>query len=1054
MGIKYKEYTVRDGDTLSIIVDDFKKNRLFSGEDLDVASDLTWLDVWKDEKNKENGFIHGPDVMDKKNKNDQEAWVYPGEKVYLPYQEEEEEKEEVDEGDQSSQTKASSQNKKSDSSSNSTSQKKENNKKQSGSAASSNSSSTTSQKKTAKADVTKVKSDNVITYVSFKEYKYIQSIEKIKIKEKRGGFSGYNKLGEEILEKKPDGKKILGTKVDELLIKEEVVKRETSTKRRVTLTEETVEKEVLRIDGYIKNKNNLNEIKKKYIYIFWINDANEIKYDAIYVDSSGEYSMMQDNDGISYKLEKNNTLALVAKKNKREIKYYFGISQIKLTEDRIKLIKHDLEKSLNTLNDNVDKKSEGISLRVKYIPIIAEKSTKNTDNKFRKGDDNNYCTILLDDYMDLALDICEEWRDKYAERFNSFFKENYQLLQYNDLLYNIVKSDSRYSFHLSREQSFYAERKKLVDQYTELNNNKEILANYVLELMQKPEAGEMLTDCIYLNLIEEKDKSKFFDLIAILTAPLVETDNGNNYLKDLFLTAEKIQSEREIKNAEDLYDIYNQFAYKNWFMAVFFDPGHGGHIDPSCDLMTKPIVARLAALTALIKDTNHTKKVEDIIYKLFKLKTSLNDLKNCDLKSSKIPSGIKSFYAVFNFISSVDGLRQASGKGDYWINGFGVIASSLDILAEIALPSYKFLMGSTTSTIEFSILSKSIQISKLGGYLTIAACVFWALQDFAVSLQKLSHGNVGGAVGSFVSAAGWALAGYYTFVTVIKGATIATAWPIAVAALIFVLGGNFISYLFDTNDLVQWVKYGYWGSQHALTKDLKSEKAENFKEWFNNIFYDKDSNNKNIFDIKKWHDNPSLMVNCFQKLYFYYNVNVVYYSKFTNIQKETTKIAALGITISNDRAILGQIKSLAFSIKLIIGDTEYNFTDKDVEFKNPDDFQLILWDSNFGTPAEVLTVGGNIRSEWTNFNKELAGLDKQIFFDNNYVEKKGLRKKIVDNGTEEGNYFKTKIKVEAKLDINDDKKDDYLYEKTQAFPFELKSVNIITENKKHHPRSR
>ena len=86
MSSLYYSYEVQDGDTLSDIVEKFKKKKLPKTQNLIINDSLTWQAVWSDPANKETRYICYKGNMSKKGKNDTDGWVYPGEFVCLPYE--------------------------------------------------------------------------------------------------------------------------------------------------------------------------------------------------------------------------------------------------------------------------------------------------------------------------------------------------------------------------------------------------------------------------------------------------------------------------------------------------------------------------------------------------------------------------------------------------------------------------------------------------------------------------------------------------------------------------------------------------------------------------------------------------------------------------------------------------------------------------------------------------------------------------------------------------------------------------------------------------------
>ncbi|MBN2532445.1 MAG: hypothetical protein JXB88_06110 [Spirochaetales bacterium] len=86
MDTKFIDYTVGSGDTLSGVVDRFIKNNLFPNRMFKTESDLDYQKVWDLEENKRPGYICSDANMRKSKKN--EKWIYPAEKIALPYIEE------------------------------------------------------------------------------------------------------------------------------------------------------------------------------------------------------------------------------------------------------------------------------------------------------------------------------------------------------------------------------------------------------------------------------------------------------------------------------------------------------------------------------------------------------------------------------------------------------------------------------------------------------------------------------------------------------------------------------------------------------------------------------------------------------------------------------------------------------------------------------------------------------------------------------------------------------------------------------------------------------
>ena len=83
MYYKIVDYTVRSGDTLSRVVQRFKKNELFVNRLFKTEQDLDYNKVWDLKENKKPGYICSDANMRKARKN--EKWLYPKEKIALPY---------------------------------------------------------------------------------------------------------------------------------------------------------------------------------------------------------------------------------------------------------------------------------------------------------------------------------------------------------------------------------------------------------------------------------------------------------------------------------------------------------------------------------------------------------------------------------------------------------------------------------------------------------------------------------------------------------------------------------------------------------------------------------------------------------------------------------------------------------------------------------------------------------------------------------------------------------------------------------------------------------
>lgn len=80
----YKSYKItKKGSTLSGIVEKWKNNELIPDEYYEVDQNLTWEQVWDDTKNREKYCIRWDGYANRENKD--RAWLYIGEKVWLPY---------------------------------------------------------------------------------------------------------------------------------------------------------------------------------------------------------------------------------------------------------------------------------------------------------------------------------------------------------------------------------------------------------------------------------------------------------------------------------------------------------------------------------------------------------------------------------------------------------------------------------------------------------------------------------------------------------------------------------------------------------------------------------------------------------------------------------------------------------------------------------------------------------------------------------------------------------------------------------------------------------
>ena len=83
----YYSYRVQKGDTLELIIQQFKKKALPLAhmERCIIDSNLNAQQVWNDEANKSPGYICHKGFSKREGKNDQDCRVYPGEWVALPY---------------------------------------------------------------------------------------------------------------------------------------------------------------------------------------------------------------------------------------------------------------------------------------------------------------------------------------------------------------------------------------------------------------------------------------------------------------------------------------------------------------------------------------------------------------------------------------------------------------------------------------------------------------------------------------------------------------------------------------------------------------------------------------------------------------------------------------------------------------------------------------------------------------------------------------------------------------------------------------------------------
>ena len=84
----YYSYRVQKGDTLELIIQQFKKKALPLAhmERCIIDSNLNVQQVWNDEANKSPGYICHKGFSKREGKNDQDCRVYPGEWVALPYE--------------------------------------------------------------------------------------------------------------------------------------------------------------------------------------------------------------------------------------------------------------------------------------------------------------------------------------------------------------------------------------------------------------------------------------------------------------------------------------------------------------------------------------------------------------------------------------------------------------------------------------------------------------------------------------------------------------------------------------------------------------------------------------------------------------------------------------------------------------------------------------------------------------------------------------------------------------------------------------------------------
>lgn len=84
----YYSYRVQKGDTLELIIQQFRKKALPLAhmERCIIDSNLNAQQVWNDEANKSPGYICHKGFSKREGKNDQDCRVYPGEWVALPYE--------------------------------------------------------------------------------------------------------------------------------------------------------------------------------------------------------------------------------------------------------------------------------------------------------------------------------------------------------------------------------------------------------------------------------------------------------------------------------------------------------------------------------------------------------------------------------------------------------------------------------------------------------------------------------------------------------------------------------------------------------------------------------------------------------------------------------------------------------------------------------------------------------------------------------------------------------------------------------------------------------
>jgi len=83
MDYKTIDYTVKSGDTLIRVVERFKNNELFVNRLFKTETDLDYNKVWDLKENKRSGYMCSDINLRKARKN--EKWLYPHEKIALPY---------------------------------------------------------------------------------------------------------------------------------------------------------------------------------------------------------------------------------------------------------------------------------------------------------------------------------------------------------------------------------------------------------------------------------------------------------------------------------------------------------------------------------------------------------------------------------------------------------------------------------------------------------------------------------------------------------------------------------------------------------------------------------------------------------------------------------------------------------------------------------------------------------------------------------------------------------------------------------------------------------